>query len=58
MIIITIMIIKILIIMIINNSGHGLSQQGVWVPFWTPKEPLRTPKYFCVEFLKIPISSL
>ena len=23
-----------------NNPHHGLSQQGVWVPFWTPK-PLK-----------------
>ena len=23
---------------------HGLSQQGVWVPFWTPKPLKRTPE--------------
>ena len=23
---------------------HGLSQQGVWVPFWTPKPLKRTPQ--------------
>ena len=23
---------------------HGLSQQGVWVPFWTPKSWKRTPQ--------------
>ena len=23
-------------------QGHGLSQQGVWVPFWTPKPLKRT----------------
>ena len=32
--------------MIININGmiHGLSQQGVWVPFWTPKPLKRTPQ--------------
>ena len=25
-------------------STHGLSQQGVWVPFWTPKPLKRTPQ--------------
>ena len=24
-----------------NNLGHGLSQQGVWMSFWTPK-PLKS----------------
>ena len=24
-----------------KTVGHGRSQQGVWVPFWTPK-PLKT----------------
>ena len=24
--------------------SHGLSQQGVWVPFWTPKPLKRTPQ--------------
>ena len=24
---------------------HGLSQQGVWVPFWTPKPLKRTPQH-------------
>ena len=23
---------------------HGLSQQGIWVPFWTPKPLKRTPQ--------------
>ena len=27
-----------------GNEGHGLSQQGVWVPFWTPKPLKRTPQ--------------
>ena len=27
-----------------NPSMHGLSQQGVWVPFWTPKPLKRTPQ--------------
>ena len=26
------------------NGHHGLSQQGVWVPFWTPKPLKRTPQ--------------
>ena len=26
------------------SLGHGLSQQGVWVPFWTPKPLKRTPQ--------------
>ena len=25
-----------------GQPGHGLSQQGVWVPFWTPKPLKRT----------------
>ena len=36
---------------------HGLSQQDVWVPFWTPKPLKRAPQdthFFSVEFLKIP----
>ena len=36
----------------------GLSQQSVWVRFWTHKplkRTLRTPKFYCVEFLKISI---
>ena len=28
----------------IYTSIHGLSQQGVWVPFWTPKPLKRTPQ--------------
>ena len=35
--------------------AHGLSQQGVWVPFWTPKPLKRTPvdtHFFCVEISK------
>ena len=34
---------------------HGLSQQGVWVPLWTPKPLKRTPvdtHFFCVEISK------
>ena len=31
---------------------HDLSQQGVWVPFWTPKPLKRTPQdtqfFLCV----------
>ena len=27
-----------------NSSKHGLSHQGVWVPFWTPKPLKRTPQ--------------
>ena len=27
-----------------NCPNHGLSQQGVWVPFWTPKPLKRTPQ--------------
>ena len=26
------------------QSKHSLSQQGVWVPFWTPKPLKRTPQ--------------
>ena len=26
------------------GKDHGLSQQGVWVPFWTPKPLKRTPQ--------------
>ena len=40
---------------------HGLSQQGIWVSFWTPK-PLKTnpqdTQFFCEEFLKMSISSI
>ena len=25
-----------------SSDNHGLSQQGVWVPFWTPKPLKRT----------------
>ena len=28
---------------VLSTSRHGLSQQGVWVPFWTPKHLKRTP---------------
>ena len=37
------------------NTKHGLSQQGVLVPFWTPKPLKVTPqdlKFISVEFLK------
>ena len=27
-----------------SSLKHGLSQQGVWVPFWTPKPLKRTPQ--------------
>ena len=27
-----------------DTEEHGLSQQGVWVPFWTPKPLKRTPQ--------------
>ena len=27
-----------------ETPAHGLSQQGVWVPFWTPKPLKRTPQ--------------
>ena len=27
-----------------QTSSHGLSQQGVWVPFWTPKPLKMTPQ--------------
>ena len=27
-----------------NDLWHGLSQQGVWVPFWTPKPLKRIPR--------------
>ena len=29
---------------IVKPQHHGLSQQGVWVPFWTPKPLKRTPQ--------------
>ena len=28
----------------VHTVKHGLSQQGVWVPFWTPKPLKRTPQ--------------
>ena len=31
-------------------TTHGVSQQGVWVPFWTPKplkEPSGHPYFLC-----------
>ena len=28
----------------VKHYLHGLSQQGVWVPFWTPKPLKRTPQ--------------
>ena len=34
---------------------HGISQQGVWVSFWTPKPLKSTPQdtqIFCEEYLK------
>ena len=27
-----------------KSLEHGLSQQGVWVPFWTPKPLKSTPQ--------------
>ena len=36
------------------SSSHGLSQQGVWVPFWTPKPLKRTPQD--TQFFKCGIS--
>ena len=27
-----------------STGQHGLSQQAVWVPFWTPKPLKRTPQ--------------
>ena len=29
---------------LVYDPHHGLSQQGVWVPFWTPKPLKRTPQ--------------
>ena len=29
---------------LLQASRHGLSQQGVWVPFWTPKPLKRSPQ--------------
>ena len=48
----TMMIFKMIIKNFINKQDddednwlvHGLSQQGVWVPFWTPKPLKRTPQ--------------
>ena len=40
---------------VMNTITHGLSQQGVWVPFWTPKPLKSTPQdtqFFSVEFSK------
>ena len=41
--------------------NHGLIQQGVWVPFWTPK-PLKSlpqdTQFLCEKFLKMSISSI
>ena len=34
----------VLVVFVIRAWGHGLSQQGVWVPFWTPKPLKRTPQ--------------
>ena len=32
---------------------HGLSQQGIWVPFWTPKPLKRTPQdYHTVKIIR------
>ena len=45
----------------VTSVSHGLSQQGAWVLFWTPKPLKRTPQdtqNICVEFLNISISSL
>ena len=28
----------------VKDLRHGLSQQGVWVPFWTPEPLKRTPQ--------------
>ena len=28
----------------VETAQHGLSQQGVWVPFWTPKPLKRSPQ--------------
>ena len=28
----------------LRRSQHGLSQQGVWLPFWTPKPLNKTPQ--------------
>ena len=28
----------------VNKEEHGLIQQGVWVPFWTPRPLKRTPQ--------------
>ena len=39
----------------LETVAHGFSQQGVWVPLWTPKPLKRTPQdthIFCEEFLK------
>ena len=36
-------------------TGHGLSQQGIWVYFWTPKPLKSIPQdthIFCEEFKK------
>ena len=40
----------------LDNFDHSLSQQGVWVSFWTPKNlkkhPSGHPKHFMKNFLK------
>ena len=44
-----------------SSLYHGLSQQGVWVSFLTPKPLKSTPQdtqFFCEAFLKMSISSM
>ena len=44
-----------MLLMVNNAHGHGLSQQGVWVFFWTPKPLKSTPQdtqFFVRNFLK------
>ena len=36
--------VQLMMSIIVLISLHGLSQQGVWVPFWTPKPLKRTPQ--------------
>ena len=56
------MFMKYCTIVLVLCLRHGLSQQGVWVSFWTPKPlkstPQDTQKRFCEEFLKMSISSI
>ena len=33
-----------LLTVLYDVGAHGLSQQGVWVPFWTPKPLKSTPQ--------------